>query len=230
MAALGRQVFAWHRLIPFRRALIARQTPQLGEQERTAAFLLRKLTAVSNGGGLQEPSVFEPKKCVQELEHRTGPTRCLLEKRQEIVRSLLDMGFSDVRAHELLGLQPGTPPQQLLDIISELILLGLNPEPVYVALKRSPQLLHLPVLQTRKRSGYLRKLGLGEGKLRRALQSCPEILTMRQRDVESIVRVLREKCLFTVKQVAEILHRCPSVLREDPGELEYKFQVSVTDP
>lgn len=48
---------------------------------------------------------------------------------------------------------------------------------------------------------------------------------MRQRDIEVIVGVLKEKCLFTVKQVTEILHRCPYVLREDPGELEYKFQV-----
>uniref|UniRef100_A0A8C6FI80 Mitochondrial transcription termination factor 4 n=1 Tax=Moschus moschiferus TaxID=68415 RepID=A0A8C6FI80_MOSMO len=47
---------------------------------------------------------------------------------------------------------------------------------------------------------------------------------MRQRDIEVIVGVLKEKCLFTVKQVTEILHRCPYVIREDPGELEYKFQ------
>ncbi|XP_036174842.1 transcription termination factor 4, mitochondrial isoform X3 [Myotis myotis] len=47
---------------------------------------------------------------------------------------------------------------------------------------------------------------------------------MHQRDIDRIVKVLREKCLFTVQQVTEILHRCPYVLREDPGELEYKFQ------
>lgn len=48
---------------------------------------------------------------------------------------------------------------------------------------------------------------------------------MRQRDIANTVSVLRDKCLFTVQQVTEILHRCPYVLREDPGELEYKFQV-----
>lgn len=48
---------------------------------------------------------------------------------------------------------------------------------------------------------------------------------MPQRDIDGIVGVLREKCLFTVQQVTRILHRCPYVLREDPGELEYKFQV-----
>ncbi|XP_011385256.2 transcription termination factor 4, mitochondrial-like, partial [Pteropus vampyrus] len=47
---------------------------------------------------------------------------------------------------------------------------------------------------------------------------------MRQRDLDGTVRVLRDKCLFTAQQVTEILHRCPFVLREDPGELEYKFQ------
>lgn len=47
---------------------------------------------------------------------------------------------------------------------------------------------------------------------------------MRQRDVDDVVQVLKEKCLFTVQQVTEILHRCPSVLQEDPSELEYKFQ------
>ncbi|TEA31689.1 hypothetical protein DBR06_SOUSAS22610021, partial [Sousa chinensis] len=230
MAALGRQVLDGHRLIPLTWSLIARQTTRLGGQKRTTAFLLRKLTMVSSGGGLGESPSVEPQKYVQEPEHRTGLTQCLLEKqrtaveREKVVSSLLDMGFSDVHVNELLSIQPGTHPQQLLDIISELILLGLNPEPVCVALKKSPQLLKLPVMHMKKRSSYLRKLGLGEGKLKRVLYSCPEIFTMRQRDIESIVGVLKEKCLFTVKQVTEILHRCPCVLREDPGELEYKFQ------
>ncbi|XP_007184911.1 transcription termination factor 4, mitochondrial isoform X1 [Balaenoptera acutorostrata] len=233
MAALGWQVSAWHRLIPLTWSLIARQTAQLGEQKRTTALLLRKLTTVSSGGDLGESPFVEPQKCAQEPEHRTGLTQCLLEKqrtaveRGKIVSSLLDMGFSDVHVNELLSIQPGTHPQQLLDIISELILLGLNPEPVCVAFKRSPQLLKLPIMQMKKRSSYLRKLGLGEGKLKRVLYCCPEVFTMRQRDIEIIVGVLKEKCLFTVKQVTEILHRCPCVLREDPGELEYKFQHSV---
>lgn len=58
------------------------------------------------------------------------------------------------------------------------------------------------------------------------LLCCPEVLSMRQRDLDSTVRVLRDKCLFTAQQVTEILHRCPFVLREDPSDLEYKFQVS----
>ncbi|XP_074220819.1 transcription termination factor 4, mitochondrial isoform X6 [Camelus bactrianus] len=230
MAVVGRQVFDWHRLIPLTWALVARRTPHLGEQKRTAAFLLRKLTTASSGGGLEDSSFAEPRKYVQEPECRTRLVQHLLEKQRtaverEVTSPLLDMGFSEVHVNELLSIQPGTHPQQLLDIISELILLGLNPEPVYVALKRSPQLLKLPIMQMRKRSSYLRKLGLGEGKLKRVLHCCPEVFTMRQQDIDSIVRVLKEKCLFTVKQVAEILHRCPCVLREDPTALEYKFQM-----
>ncbi|XP_040087957.1 transcription termination factor 4, mitochondrial [Oryx dammah] len=225
MAALGRQVFDWHRLTPLTWALLTRQTPQPGGQKRTTAFLLRKLMTVSNGGGLEESSFVKPQECAQKPEQRAG----LIEQRtpvlqEKFVSSLLDMGFSDVHVNELLSIQPGTHPQQMLDIISELIVLGLNPEPVCVALKKSPQLLKLPVMQMKKRSSYLRKLGLGEGKLKRVLYCCPDIFTMRQRDIEVVVGVLKEKCLFTVKQVTEILHRCPYVLREDPGELEYKFQ------
>lgn len=178
---------------------------------------------------------MEPGKHVQEPGCRTSLTLCPPEKQrapvdgasmeqEEVIGSLLDMGFSGVHARELLSIQPGTHPRQLLDIVSELILLGVNPEPAYVALRKSPQLLGLPVGNVRKRAGYLRKLGLGEGKLRKVLHCCPEVLTMHHRDLDGLVRLLREKCLFTAQQVTEILHRCPHVLRADPGELEYKFQ------
>ncbi|XP_019567241.2 transcription termination factor 4, mitochondrial isoform X4 [Rhinolophus sinicus] len=175
MAALGRQVSGWYHLIPLTWARISRQTPQ----KRMMASLLRKLTTASTGGGLEEIPCAGPKKCVQDPECRTHLPQCLLEKqsapvdrgsweREEVITSLLDMGFSDGHVNELLTVQPG--------------------------------------------------------KLRRVLHCCPEILTMRQRDIANTVSVLRDKCLFTVQQVTEILHRCPYVLREDPGELEYKFQ------
>ncbi|XP_064341437.1 transcription termination factor 4, mitochondrial isoform X3 [Camelus dromedarius] len=174
MAVVGRQVFDWHRLIPLTWALVARRTPHLGEQKRTAAFLLRKLTTASSGGGLEDSSFAEPRKYVQEPECRTRLVQHLLEKQRtaverEVTSPLLDMGFSEVHVNELLSIQPG--------------------------------------------------------KLKRVLHCCPEVFTMRQQDIDSIVRVLKEKCLFTVKQVAEILHRCPCVLREDPTALEYKFQM-----
>ncbi|XP_062962978.1 transcription termination factor 4, mitochondrial-like [Cynocephalus volans] len=235
MAALGQQVIDWHRLIPLTWACVIRQTPHLGGQKRTTVSLLHKLTTASGGGGLEELSCVGPKKYVQEPECRTNLVQCLPEKQrtpvdrvslelEKVISSLPDMGLSDARINELLSRQPGANPQKLLDIISEFILLGLNPEPVYVALKKSPQLLKLPIMQIKKCSSYLRKLGLGEGKLKRVLHCCPEIFTMCQQDIDDIVGVLKEKCLFTVQQVMEILHRCPYVLLEDPDELEYKCQ------
>ncbi|XP_004695602.1 PREDICTED: transcription termination factor 4, mitochondrial [Condylura cristata] len=47
---------------------------------------------------------------------------------------------------------------------------------------------------------------------------------MPQRDLDAVLGVLRDKCLFSAQQVMEVLHRCPHVLRADPAELEYKFQ------
>ncbi|XP_004484407.1 transcription termination factor 4, mitochondrial [Dasypus novemcinctus] len=233
MAAVGRQVFDWLRFIPLTWTHVPKQTLRFGEQRRTTAVLLRKLTAASNGGSLEELASVRSRKYVQEPECRTNLTPHLPEKPTpvaqgswgpEVIDCLLGMGFSDAHVSDLLSAQPGAGSRQSLDIIAELILLGLNPEPVCVALKKSPQLLKLPVVQMKKRSSYLRKLGLGEGKLRRVLQCCPEIFTMHQRAIDDIVGVLKDKCLFTVQQVTEILYRCPSVLREDPDKLEYKFQ------
>ncbi|ELK32665.1 mTERF domain-containing protein 2 [Myotis davidii] len=199
MAARGRQVLDWHRLIPLSWASISRQTPHFGEQKRATASLLRKLTTASSGGALKGLPHVQPRKYVQELECGTSLTQCLLEKqrapvdggssaREEVISSLLDMGFTDVHVQELLSIQPSPHPQQLLAIISKLILLGVNPEPVCVALKKSPQLLKLPIMHMEKRSSYLRKLGIGEGKLKRMLYCCPEIFTMHQRDIDRIVK------------------------------------------
>ncbi|XP_063093040.1 transcription termination factor 4, mitochondrial isoform X2 [Cavia porcellus] len=224
-----------HRQIPLTWVCLAKLMPHLGEQKRTAVSLFRKLTTTSNGEGLEELPLIGSKKHVQELKCRADLVHCLPEKQrlsvdggpltlEKVVCSLLHMGFSDAHINELLSIQPHASPQQLLDVISEFILLGVNPEPVYVALKKSPQLLKMPVGQIKKRSSYLRKLGLGEGKLKRVLHSCPEIFTMRQRDIDDVIQVLKEKCLFTMQQVTEILHRCPNVLQGNPSELEYKFQ------
>lgn len=43
--------------------------------------------------------------------------------------------------------------------------------------------------------------------------------------MEAAVRVLREKCLFTAEQLTEVLQSCPGVLLEEPGSLQYHFQV-----
>ncbi|XP_021053401.1 transcription termination factor 4, mitochondrial isoform X2 [Mus pahari] len=235
MASLGRQVPEWHRLMALSWACLARQSPHLREQKQMSPFLSCKLTTVPGRGSFQEFSSIGPKKYVQEPENRTRLVQCLhvgqkpcvdpesLEP-EKVISSLQDMGFAEAHIHSLFSIQPSVHPQQLLDIVSELLLLGLNPEPVFNALKRNPQLLKLSIMQMKRRSSYLRKLGLGEGKLKRVLCVCPEVFTMHQRDIDSVVKVLREKCLFTAQHVTDVLHRCPTVLQEDPNELEYKFQ------
>ncbi|XP_069858241.1 transcription termination factor 4, mitochondrial [Dipodomys merriami] len=233
MLALGRRVLDWHHVFPLTLIGLAKWTPVLGEQKRKAVALSCKLTTASQGGRLKGLSFVGPKNCVRVPTCRTHLVQKLPEKvdleqgslgLEMVISSLHDMGFTDAHINELLSIQPDANHRQLLDIISEFILLGVNPEPVCVALKRCPQLLKLPKAQMKKRSSYLRKLGLGEGKLKKVLYGCPEIFTMHRRVIDGVVQVLKEKCLFPVQQVTEILYRCPSVLRECPNELEYKFQ------
>ncbi|XP_005077260.1 transcription termination factor 4, mitochondrial isoform X1 [Mesocricetus auratus] len=235
MAALGRQVCDWHRLTALSWACLSRRTPHLRERRRMSPSLFCKLTTVCSGESLQESSCVRPKKYVLDPEYSTQLVPCLHgEQRtrvepksselEKVISSLQDMGFDEAHVNSLLSMQPTVHPQQLLDIISEFLLLGLHPEPVFMAMKKSPQLLKLSTVQMKKRSSYLRKLGLGEGKLKSLLHGCPEVFTMRQRDIESVVKVLKEKCLFTVQQITELLHRCPAVFQEDPSKLEYKFQ------
>ncbi|EDL39965.1 MTERF domain containing 2, isoform CRA_a [Mus musculus] len=235
MASLGRQVPEWHRLLALSWACLVRQTPHLREQKQMSPSLSCKLTTVPGRGSFQEFSSITPQKCMQEPENRTRLVQCLHEEQkpcvdpeslepEKVIRSLQDMGFAEAHIHSLFSIQPSVHPQQLLGIVSELLLLGLNPEPVFNALKKNPQLLKLSNMQMKRRSSYLRKLGLGEGKLKRVLSVCPEVFTMHQRDIDRVVKVLREKCLFTAQHITDVLHRCPTVLQEDPNELEYKFQ------
>ncbi|XP_041621444.1 transcription termination factor 4, mitochondrial isoform X3 [Vulpes lagopus] len=225
MAALRRQVLHGHRAWAPAWARLAAQ-PR-GAPSRTAA---------SSGGGRGVSPPVQTLEDAQEPGCGVRAPPCPLEKQSgpaapgpgapgEVAGALLDMGFSDEHIRGLLSVWPGAQPRQLLDVVSELILLGVNPEPACAALRSSPHLLALPAAHVKRRSSYLRRLGLGEGKLKTLLLCCPEVFTMHQRDIDSIVGVLKDKCLFTGQQVTRILHRCPYVLREDPGDLEYKFQV-----
>lgn len=155
-------------------ARVARPTPRLAAQEAAPAALLRRLTTAPARGALGEAPCAVPERREQEPARRpSAPARGDPCEREDVVGSLVGMGFSPVQADALLAVQPGTSPQQLLDIVSELVLLGLNPEPVYAALRRSPQVLSLPVAQMRRRAGYLRKLGLGEGEGPRGGRGAP---------------------------------------------------------
>ncbi|XP_072575044.1 transcription termination factor 4, mitochondrial isoform X5 [Vulpes vulpes] len=232
MAALRRQVLHGHRA--WARTWARTWAPawaRLAAQPRGAP----SPTAASSGGGRGASPPVQTLEDAQEPGCGVRAPPCPLEKQSgpaapgpgapgEVAGALLDMGFSDEHVRGLLSVWPGAQPRQLLDVVSELILLGVNPEPLCAALRSSPHLLALPAAHVKRRSSYLRRLGLGEGKLKTLLLCCPEVFTMHQRDIDSIVGVLKDKCLFTGQQVTRILHRCPYVLREDPGDLEYKFQ------
>lgn len=155
-------------------ACLARQTCHFRKEKKMSPSLFCKLTTVPSRGNFQEFSSVRPKKYMQEPEHRTRLVPCLHEEQrtcmgseslelERAISSLQDMGFAEAHIDSLLNIQPSVHPQQLLDIISELLLLGLNPEPVFMALKKNPQLLKLSATQMKRRSSYLRKLGLGEG-------------------------------------------------------------------
>lgn len=64
------------------------------------------------------------------------------------------------------------------------------------------------------------------GSIQRVVAYYPQILTVPVKTVKTAVGFLREKCLFTVQQVTDILRDSPAVLTENLGQLEYKFQVS----
>lgn len=65
------------------------------------------------------------------------------------------------------------------------------------------------------------------GSLQRVVAHYPQILTVPVKTVKNAVVFLREKCLFTVQQAADILRDSPAIVVENMGQLEYKFQVSI---
>ncbi|XP_075384963.1 transcription termination factor 4, mitochondrial [Tenrec ecaudatus] len=231
MATLSRQVWCCRCVMLRTPAHMGKQTARLGEPRRVSSVSpttatdcrsLEKLTCVPSRTFSQGPGCLPVSMPSHHVAAATSVDAVALEL--QVTRSLLDMGFTHAHIGELLSIRTGPSPQQLQNITSELVLLGVAPEAVCGALKNHPQLLKLPAKQVKQRASYLRKLGLGEGKLRRVLHCCPEVFTLAQRRLEGIIRVLREKCLFTTQQVTEILYRCPHILQGDPEELEYKFQ------
>lgn len=52
----------------------------------------------------------------------------------------------------------------------------------------------------------------------------PKIMLLPVKRVNMVSLLLREKCLFTIHQVTDILRDSPEVLEEDLAQLEYKFQ------
>ncbi|XP_067395121.1 transcription termination factor 4, mitochondrial isoform X2 [Emydura macquarii macquarii] len=141
----------------------------------------------------------------------------------KMLDSFSNMGFSTSQIMQLFSLQPKLAPQTWLMVVSELVLLGLDANSTLSILQKSPEVLRMTAQQLRHRAEYLRRLGLGEGSLQRVVNSYPGIFSLPWKKIDAVVQVFK-KCLFTVAQVTEILRSCPSVLLEEPHDLEYKFQ------
>lgn len=141
-----------------------------------------------------------------------------------------------------------------LSTLTALLVLGLNPSTVLKLLEKCPELYTVKESQLQQRIGNLRKLGLGEGEitiasggsvnellcmmiklafffpsgsLQRLVAYYPPLLTVPVKTVKHVVVFLREKCLFTIQQVTDILRDSPAIVVENLDHLEYKFQVSV---
>ncbi|XP_008431990.1 transcription termination factor 4, mitochondrial [Poecilia reticulata] len=144
------------------------------------------------------------------------------------LRSFLDMGFTEYQAEQLYDsvsrMKGGNAAKHVLSTLSVLFVLGLNPTTVHKLLDKCPELYKVKEMQLQQRISQLRHLGFVEGSLQRTVSHYPKILTVPVKSVKSVVQFLREKCLFTTQQVAEILRDSPAVVLQDLDQLEYKFQ------
>ncbi|XP_076600398.1 transcription termination factor 4, mitochondrial isoform X1 [Chaetodon auriga] len=144
------------------------------------------------------------------------------------VCSLVEMGFTDTQAEQIYEdvskIRGGSAATHALSTLTALFVLGLNPSSVLKLLNKCPELYTVKESQIQQRIANLRKLGLGEGSLQRVVAHYPQILTVPVKTIKNTVLFLREKCLFTVQQVTDILRESPAIVVENMGQLEYKFQ------
>ncbi|KAF3699295.1 Transcription termination factor 4 [Channa argus] len=144
------------------------------------------------------------------------------------LRSLLDMGFTDTQAEQICEsvskFRGGGFTKHALSSLTTLFGLGLNPTSVLKVLQKCPELYTVKESQLQQRIGNLRKVGFVEGSLQRLVVYYPQILTVPVKTIKNVVLFLREKCLFTVQQVTDILRDSPAIVQEDLGQVEYKFQ------
>ncbi|XP_043849589.1 transcription termination factor 4, mitochondrial isoform X5 [Dromiciops gliroides] len=161
-------VLRWHRLVPFPCLL---RLPDVWKAPSQVCGR-RGLTAASSGGHSAELAFLSSKNpCSEEQDSGKNIVRLLgpeqgTEEPEEAVRLLLDMGFSQTHVMELFRIRAGIRPQQMLAVVSELLLLGLDPDPVCKALQKNPRILQLTGKQLKNRAGHLRRLGLGGASFR----------------------------------------------------------------
>lgn len=144
------------------------------------------------------------------------------------LHSFRDLGFTDTQAEQISDViskvRGGNAAKHAPSTLTALFVLGLNPSSVLKLLEKCPELFTVKESVLQQRIGNLRKLGLVEGSLQRVVAYYPQILTIPLKTIKHVVMFLREKCLFTVQQVTDILRESPAVVLENTGQLEYKFQ------
>ncbi|GAA6234789.1 transcription termination factor 4, mitochondrial [Lates japonicus] len=144
------------------------------------------------------------------------------------LRSLAGMGFTDIQAEQIyetvFNVRGGSVAKHALSTLTALFVLGLNPSSVLKLLQKCPELYTVKESLLQQRIDNLRKVGLGEGSLQRVVAHYPQILTVTVKKLKHVVAFLREKCLFTVQQVTDILRDSPAIVLEDLSQVEYKFQ------
>ncbi|XP_007910370.2 transcription termination factor 4, mitochondrial [Callorhinchus milii] len=143
---------------------------------------------------------------------------------ESIIKSVLELGFSDAQVKELFTGLTVKSLQKMLPVLHVFGDLGLKPSTTLKILGKCPQLSSATESQLQSRIDNLRKNGLGEGSMQRVFAHYPQILTLSVKHLNNTVRFFKTKCLFTGQQVTEILRTSPNVLFEELGDLEYKFQ------
>nr|XP_046263671.1 transcription termination factor 4, mitochondrial isoform X1 [Scatophagus argus] len=140
------------------------------------------------------------------------------------LRSLVDMGFTDTQAERICNavskVRGESSAKHALSTLTVLFVLGLSPSSVLKLLEKCPDVLTVKESHLQQRIDNLRKLG----SLQRVVTHHPQILTLTVKTVNRAALFLREKCLFTVQQVTDILRDSPAIVGENMAQLEYKFQ------
>ncbi|KAF4117681.1 transcription termination factor 4, mitochondrial [Onychostoma macrolepis] len=151
-----------------------------------------------------------------QVTHRSGnqPTLC----------SLVEMGFSETQAKELHEGATKNRGKHFPSVLTALLLLGLNPSTILKIMHKCPEVYSVKGADLQQRIDHLRKMGLVEGSLQRMISHYPKVMLLPVKRVNMVSRLLREKCLFTIHHVTDILRDSPEVLDEDLAQLEYKIQ------
>ncbi|KAM3865875.1 transcription termination factor 4, mitochondrial [Diretmus argenteus] len=166
---------------------------------------------------------------MQSQQHDPEPSPLPSQPVPELsLNSLLAMGFTETQAEQMYEAaskaRGRSAEKHTLSTLAALFVLGLNASSVLKLLEKCPELHHVKDSEIHQRVGNLRKLGFVEGSLQRVVAYYPQILTVPVKRIKNVVLFLRERCLFTVQQVTDLLRDCPAIVQEDMDQLEYKFQ------